>query len=119
MRLSLIMLAAMALMAISPAPAKAQPMFGNPQRGAALISQIGCGSCHIIPGIRGAQGLVGPPLDHMSRRIFIAGLLRNTPDNMMRWIMHPQAIVRGNAMPETGIGNADARDIASYLSTLK
>jgi cytochrome c2 len=119
MRLSLIMLAAMALMALSPTPAGAQGMYGSPQRGAALISQIGCGSCHIIPGIRGAQGLVGPPLDHMSRRIFIAGLLRNTPDNMMRWIMHPQAIVRGNAMPEMGLGSTDARDIASYLSTLK
>lgn len=119
MRLSLRTIAALALLALGPAPAEAQGMYANPQRGAALIAQIGCGSCHIIPGVRGAQGLVGPPLDHMSRRIFIAGLLRNTPDNMMRWIMHPQATVPGNAMPEMGIGNAEARDIASYLSTLE
>ena len=39
---------------------------GDPERGAVYIEQIGCGSCHTIPGIDGAQGVVGPPLDHMA-----------------------------------------------------
>ena len=95
------------------------PQFGDPARGAALIRQVGCGACQIIPGVPGARGLVGPPLDHMSRWIFIAGLLRNSPENMVRWIMHPQSVVRGNAMPEMALSRTQAADIAAYLATLK
>lgn len=105
--------------ALSSTAAAAQPGAADPGRGAALIRQVGCGSCHIIPGIKGARGLVGPPLDHMSRRIFIAGLLRNTPENMRRWIMDPQSVVRGNAMPDMGLSPAQAADITAYLATLK
>ena len=119
MRLSLSAILAAAFLAAAVNGAVAGPQFGNPANGAALIRQVGCGSCHIIPGIRGAKGLVGPPLDHMSRRIFIAGLLRNTPENMTRWIMHPQSVVPRNAMPEMGLGETQATDIAAYLATLK
>jgi cytochrome c2 len=118
MRLSLTVMLA-AVIAAQASGANAGPQFGNARNGATLIAAVGCGSCHIIPGIRGARGLVGPPLDHMSRRIFIAGMLRNTPQNMTRWIMHPQAVVRGNAMPEMGLSEPQARDIAAYLATLQ
>jgi putative membrane protein len=91
---------------------------GDPERGAVQIEQIGCGSCHMIPGIDGAQGLVGPPLDHMGRRIFVAGLLRNTPENMVKWLRDPQDVVPGNAMPDMGITEEQARDITAYLYTL-
>lgn len=92
--------------------------FGDPARGAALIRAAGCGACHSIPGIRGARGLVGPPLDRMARRTFIAGVLPNTPSNMIRWVREPQAILPGNAMPDPGIRQDQARDIAAYLYTL-
>jgi cytochrome c2 len=91
---------------------------GDPQQGAAHIAQVGCGTCHIIPGIDGARGLVGPPLDHMGKRIFIAGLLRNTPANMMAWLRDPQQVVPGNAMPDMGLSEEQARDITAYLYTL-
>ena len=91
---------------------------GDPERGAVLIDQTGCGSCHMIPGVDGATGLVGPPLDHMGKRIFIAGLLRNTPANMVTWLLDPQQIVPGNAMPDMGLSEAQARDITAYLYTL-
>jgi cytochrome c2 len=91
---------------------------GDPERGARLIDQIGCGSCHMIPGVDGAKGLVGPPLDHMGRRIFIAGLLRNTPGNMVTWLRDPQEVVPGNAMPDMGLSEEQARDITAYLYTL-
>jgi cytochrome c2 len=94
------------------------PDIGSPERGALYIKQVGCGSCHIIPGINGAQGLVGPPLDHMGKRIFIAGLLRNTPANMVTWLRFPQQVVPGNAMPEMGLNEGQARDITAYLYTL-
>jgi cytochrome c2 len=89
------------------------------KRGAALIRQYGCGACHTIPGIADAQGLVGPPLAQMASRVYIAGLLRNTPDNLALWIRDPQGIVPGNAMPNMGIDAQNARDIASYLVTLR
>ncbi len=92
---------------------------GNARQGAALIVQYGCGGCHTIPGITGAQGLVGPPLNAMGRRVFIAGVLRNSPENMMAYLEDPQRFVPGNAMPNMGITRADAQDLAAYLFTLR
>jgi cytochrome c len=94
-------------------------LIGNPSRGAALMSWYGCGGCHSIPGISGANALVGPPLDHFVHRGYVAGMLRNTPDNLVRWIRDPQKIVPGNAMPALGIDEHDARDIAAYLYTIQ
>ena len=90
----------------------------NSARGAALIVKLGCGTCHMVPGIDGATALVGPPLDHMGSRVYIAGVLRNTPDNMIAWLRDPQAVVPGNAMPNMGIDEDQARDITAYLDTL-
>ena len=50
---------------------------------------------------------------------FLAGLLRNTPKNMVDWLMHPQSFVPGNAMPDTGLNARDAQDITAYLGTLR
>ena len=87
-------------------------------RGASLIENYGCGTCHVIPGIAGARGLVGPPLSAMARRTFIAGVLSNSTDHMATWVQDPQSVVPGNAMPNMGISDQDARDIAAYISTL-
>ena len=89
------------------------------KRGAALIRQYGCGACHTIPGIADAQGQVGPPLAEIGSRVYIAGMLRNTPDNLALWIRDPQGIVPGNVMPNMGIDAQNARDIAAYLATLQ
>jgi cytochrome c2 len=91
---------------------------GNPSRGAALISWYGCGACHMVPGVAGANSLVGPPLTHFAQRGYVAGMLRNTPDNLVQWIRDPQKIVPGNAMPALGIDNRDAHDIAAYLYSI-
>jgi cytochrome c1 len=89
------------------------------RRGADLIIANGCGTCHAIPGIAGARGNVGPPLDHIGTRVFIAGMLRNTPDNMVAWLKNPQAIIPGNAMPNMNLNEAQARDITAYLAGLQ
>ena len=91
---------------------------GDPRRGAVAIERFGCGSCHVIPGIRGADGTVGPPLTDFAHRGYIAGELPNNGDNLIRWIMDPRGVEPGTAMPDLGIGEADARDIAAYLFTL-
>jgi cytochrome c len=91
---------------------------GDPRRGAAAIGRYGCGSCHVIPGIRGADGTVGPPLMDFAHRGYIAGELPNNGDNLIRWIMDPQGVEPGTDMPDLDIGQAEARDIAAYLFTL-
>lgn len=92
---------------------------GDAKRGAAAIERYGCGSCHVIPGISGAVGKVGPPLTGIGYRVYLAGELQNTPDNMMRWIRDPQGINPKTLMPNVGVTDKDARDIAGYLYTLR
>jgi cytochrome c2 len=92
---------------------------GDPYRGAQAIQRNGCHACHRIPGIRGANSYVGPPLNGWSERQYIAGNLQNDPDNLIAWIMNPQAIEPGTAMPNMDIDEQEARDIAAYLYTLK
>jgi cytochrome c1 len=89
------------------------------KRGSDLISANGCGTCHTIPGITGARGNVGPPLNKIGTRVFIAGVLRNNPENMVRWLKNPQAVVPGNAMPDMHLTDAQARDITAYLVELQ
>jgi cytochrome c len=85
----------------------------------AALRDYGCNGCHIVPGIRGADGLVGPPLTAFSRRAYIAGRLPNTPEALIAFLLNPQAIKPGSAMPMTGIGDQAARDVAAYLYTLR
>ena len=92
---------------------------GEPDRGARVIQQAGCGACHTIPGIHGARGLVGPPLTSFARRTFIAGELPNTPENLMRWVRDPQAVEPRTAMPTLGLDDGQARDVAAYLYTMR
>lgn len=92
---------------------------GDIDRGKAAVARYGCGSCHIIPGISDAHGLAGPPLSGIASRIYIAGVLRNTPENMMRWIQNPPAVDEHTVMPNLGVTDQDARDIAGYLYTLR
>jgi cytochrome c len=35
---------------------------GDPHAGREAIAHYGCGACHTVPGVRRAQGMVGPPL---------------------------------------------------------
>jgi len=100
-------------------PAAVSVAGGDPAQGREAISRYGCGSCHVIPGIQGANGLVGPPLIGIASRVYIAGVLTNTPENLMRWIQDPPAIDPLTAMPNTGVTEADARHLASFLYTLQ
>ena len=90
----------------------------DPARGLAVIERVGCGACHTIPGV-GGRGRVGPPLDAMGERRYIAGELTNTPDHMIEWLMDPQAVRPGSGMPDLGVTEQDARDLAAYLLQLE
>jgi cytochrome c len=68
------------------------------ERGKIALTQYACQACHLIPGITGSQTFVGPPLEG---------------------IRHPKSIDPQTAMPDMGVTEEHARDMAAYLSTLK
>jgi cytochrome c1 len=115
----LVAVAALAACARVPPPPPPELQEGYPERGARLIQQYGCGSCHTVPGVHRADGLVGPPLTRFGARSYIAGALPNNADNLRRWIQDPQSVEPGTAMPDLGVSETDARDIAAYLFTLE
>jgi cytochrome c2 len=89
------------------------------ERGQRLLAQYQCGACHAIPGVPSSKGRVGPPLARFGQRSYIAGEIPNRPDTLARWIAAPAALVPGTAMPDMGASEADARDMAAYLWTLR
>jgi cytochrome c2 len=91
---------------------------GDAARGEAAFERYGCGACHEIPGVPEARGRVGPPLTGFGSRGYIAGELPNTPENLVAWVVHPQRVEPGTAMPELGVTPAEARSIAAYLYPL-
>jgi len=101
-------------------PAGGQPA-ASPADGAAIIAQVGCGGCHVIPGIPGANGTVGPSLAGVASRNPIAGgaVPNNGPDDLKRWIMNPPAVKPGTIMPNLGLTDDQATKIVAYLETLK
>lgn len=88
---------------------------GDPGRGEQLVGSFGCGSCHTIAGIKGADGEIGPPLVDFADRRLIAGRIPNTLPNLLRWLENPQAVEPGTVMPDLGIEAPQARDLAAYL----
>jgi cytochrome c2 len=80
-----------------------------------LMIQYGCPTCHVIAHVPGAVGKVGPSLDDLAQRSYLAGTLQNTPKNLTHWIQHPQKIHPGTAMPEMGVTSEDATRIAAFL----
>ena len=116
-------LAALALTASACTHGEADAMAlthgGNAARGKELIRSYGCGSCHTIPRVTGAEASVGPSLQGIATRAYIAGVLPNQPENMIRWIMNPPGVDDKTAMPNLHVTATDARDIAAYLYTLQ
>lgn len=103
------------------APASGVPRNGRADlaRGKTALQQYACVACHEIPGITGATARVGPPLGGIATRGLLGGVLPNTPENMLRWLRDPRAVDPPTAMPDLGVTERDARDIAAYLATLK
>lgn len=92
---------------------------GDPKAGKRATKELGCGGCHDIPGVAGASGAVGPPLKGIGRRVYIAGVLPNSADNLVRWILDPPGVDPKTLMPKTTDDERQARNIAAYLYTLE
>ncbi len=96
-------------------PTGARLAGGDAARGRRAIERFGCGACHTIPGIEGARATIGPSRGDLDKRPQLTGGLENTPENLVRWVRHPQQVRPGTTMPDLGVGERDARDIAAYL----
>jgi cytochrome c1 len=92
---------------------------GSAEHGKAAIAKYGCGGCHIIPGITGDKSYVGPNLESFPRRTYIGGVAINQPETLVRWIVNPKSIDAKTAMPNLGVTEKEARDIATYLYSIQ
>ncbi|MCW7538614.1 c-type cytochrome [Aquabacterium sp. A7-Y] len=103
-----------------PAPQAAAPAHADTRADAAvLFRQYACIGCHAIPGVVGPDTQVGPPLDGLAQRSLLAGRLPNTTENLAQWIRFPRRIDPQTAMPELGVSEAHAQQMAAYLQRLK
>ena len=93
---------------------------GNAARGSQLAAQYGCNVCHIIPGVEGPQGSLGPSVQGLGSRPAISmGAVQNTPANLAQFIQNPAALNPQSSMPPSGASEADAKELAAFLLTLK
>jgi cytochrome c len=100
-------------------PHLAHRVSGNSENGRLLLQQYGCASCHTIPGVTNARGNAGPSLAQVGRRVYLAGVLPNTPENMARWISAPKQIDPLTAMPDLQVPDTHAQDMVAYLYRLR
>ena len=63
-------------------------------------------------GLDGPAGAAGAALEHSRTS-------GNNPDTLVAWIRHPHRFNQVTAMPEMGVGEQEARDIAAYLYPLQ
>lgn len=91
----------------------------DPESGRTALRQYGCHGCHIIPGVVGPNVHVGPTLEGFANRKFIAGILPNSTENLVRWIREPQSVSPLTTMPDMQVTEAHAIEMAHYLQTLK
>lgn len=101
-----------------PEPAPFFDLPGDAVAGRVALARLGCAGCHAIAGVRMAGGRVGPSLNDLRFQRYIAGRLPNTPENAVRFILDPQGISPGSAMPDLRVVEAEARDMVAYLYTL-
>jgi cytochrome c len=100
-------------------PGRRRAFDGSPELGEALIAQYGCTACQAVPGVEAVTGTVGPPLAGFGARAYIAGRPPNRPTMLIAWLLDPPSIDSETAMPTIGLTEAEARDIATYLYTLR
>ncbi len=92
---------------------------GEPERGRVLIRTLGCATCHIVPGVYDVEGLVGPSLERIASRAYLAGRIENNPENMQRWVRYPKSVDPETVMPQIEMSEQDSRDVTAYLYTLR
>ena len=89
------------------------------RRGHELFASLACSSCHTVQGTS-ANGVFGPDLTHlMSRATLGSGVVRNTPENLRRWVEDPASLKPGSLMPAMQLSHEDLDRLTAYLLTLR
>jgi cytochrome c oxidase subunit 2 len=99
-----------------PAPA---PVSAAERRGLQVFEQSACASCHTIRGTS-ARGKVGPDLSTIGSRWSIgAGAVPNDAGHLGGWIVNPQTVKPGSAMPPQPVPASDLPNLIAYLRSLR
>ncbi|HEY6459675.1 MAG TPA: cytochrome c oxidase subunit II [Polyangiaceae bacterium] len=78
-----------------------------------------CINCHAVAGLRDPSG-TAPDLTHFASRTTIgAGVLRNDPENVARWLRNPQDVKPGSHMPDLNLTDDEVTGLTAYLETLR
>ena len=86
--------------------------------GKQVFERQACINCHTVQGTI-ANGRFGPDLTHlMSRDTLGAGIIKNTPENLQRWITDPNDFKQGTLMPAMHLTDRQNEQITAYLLTL-
>lgn len=98
-----------------PAPTIAAPY--TRERTQIMFRQYACDNCHIIGGMVGPRTHIAPSLKNWRERKYIAGVLPNTRENLVRWIVAPQEVSPHTMMPDLDVIEPHAQQMARYLMT--
>jgi cytochrome c oxidase subunit 2 len=99
-------------------PAK-EPASELQKRGQEVFLSSPCIMCHTIEGTL-AQAKVAPDLTHLaSRSTIAAGTLPNTRGHLGGWILDPQSVKPGVAMPPVALAAQDLHALLDYLASLE
>jgi cytochrome c2 len=104
------------------APAPPPPPAGSPAaQGQTLLAQKGCGGCHVIPGVSGATGNIGPSLVGIASKTSVGdgAVPIQSRDDMVRWIVDPPAMKPGTQMPKLNLTPDEADRMVAYLELLR
>jgi cytochrome c1 len=89
--------------------------------GARIIATKQCVSCHTIPGVPGATGMVGPNLAGVASKTRIASgaVTVHGPEDLRKWIADPASMKPGTGMPKVELTDDELTKIVAFLETLK
>lgn len=96
-----------------PRPTTAGPY--SIERAQIMLRQYACDNCHIIEGMVGPITHIGPSLVNWHERKYIAGVLPNTQQNLVQWIVDPQGVSPHTLMPDLEVIEPHAEQMARYL----
>lgn len=103
--------------ALEHAPTPTTP---EADRGAHLFAQMTCARCHNITGNGNNAPIAGPDLTHLAgRRTLGAGVMKNSPSELARWLKDPQDVKEGSHMPNVQLSEAQIADFVAYFETLQ
>lgn len=94
-------------------------MGADANRGLAVMERVGCAACHDTPGIAWPRGRTGPSLQGFADSTLIAGQFPNRPDRLIPFLKDAPSMAPATAMPAMPLTEAEARDVAAYLYTLR